>query len=45
VLLLLPVIGVFNLAIGFMNISLGYLVFEAVVRRVPSLVGSRRGKV
>jgi riboflavin transporter FmnP len=44
VLLLLPLIGVFNLAIGFMNILLGYLIYEAVVRRVPSLVWPRGGK-
>jgi len=44
VLLLLPLIGIFNLIIGFMNIFLGYLVYEAVLPRVPSLVRPHRVK-
>jgi riboflavin transporter FmnP len=39
VVLQLPFIGVFNLVMGCLSLSLGYLVYEAIVRRVPSLVG------
>jgi len=38
--LLLPLIGVFNVAMGFMTVSVGYLLYEALLRRVPSLVGA-----
>ena len=38
VLLLSPSIGVFNLIQGFLNIFGGYLIYEALKRRFPSLI-------
>ncbi len=37
-LLLSPLIGVFNLIQGFISMSAGYLIYEAIAKRAPSLI-------